>query len=388
MSEREKRPQGLRLLYAAGVSVLALALCVGRSTGETSEIDSYETAFRSQSKAEALSFIRNFASSHLVGDLIESLPPNVALQVCADLQDSGPARAQKACKVLQEALAVQPDVPATDIAPAAGGAVVDAVPTDADAFAGASSNDERKEIRDVDGTNMASDTDLSTVPVVATVVPASIDAVTSSPADDEPRGEQYAGDPANVGGTDLFYLPVATVASAADIVTAAPVSGSAVTSSDNAPHLGQGTSDRDKPSGTDIFPQTVTTNSPARIVAVDSTSTSASIDALSGSESDTGHTQSGTVEDSTTPNVSAESSGIQSSSTPSSGVQSSSEQPGQGKKGSGKKGKGQSSVDQSSSAEISGDQSGNGKDGKDKGDKGKGQKGDKGEGGKGKGGKG
>ena len=267
MSDREKYSHGRRILYAAGVSVIALALYVGRSTGETSEIDGFEAAFRSQSKAEALSFIKSFASSHLVGDLIESLPPEVAQQVCADLQGTGPARAQEACRILQEALAVERDLPATEIAPAAGGAVVDVAPTNADVFADVSADDERKQVQDADDTNTARRTDLSIAPVAATVSPVPI-ANTSNPADDEPLGEQYAGNPANAGGIDLLYFPAATVAAAADIVTAAPASASAVTSSEN-PSPSQGTSDRDRSSGINILPETVTANSAARIVAVE-----------------------------------------------------------------------------------------------------------------------
>ncbi len=388
MSEREKYSHGRRILYAAGVGVIALALYVGRSTGETSEIDGFEAAFRSQSKAEALSFIKSFASSHLVGDLIESLPPEVAQQVCADLQGTGPARAQEACRILQEALAVERDLPAIEIAPAAGGAVVDVAPTNADVFADVSADDERKQVQDADDTNTARRTDLSTAPVAVTESPAPI-ANTSNPADDGPLGEQYAGNPANAGGIDLLYVPAAAVAAAADIATAAPapVSVSAVTSSESPPPS-QGTSDRDRSGGTNVFPETVTANSAARIVAVDPTGTPASAGTPSGSGPDAGRAPSGSTEDSSTQDISAQSIGDQSNS-----VQSSSKQTSKGKKGSGKKGKGQSSAGQSANADVSGDQSGNGKDGKDKGDKdkgdkGKGPKGDKAGGDKGKGGKG
>jgi hypothetical protein len=52
--------QGLRALLFAGVSLIAFVVCLERSTGQTSEIDSYEVAVRSQSKTEALNFIRAF----------------------------------------------------------------------------------------------------------------------------------------------------------------------------------------------------------------------------------------------------------------------------------------------------------------------------------------
>jgi hypothetical protein len=74
-------------------------------------------AVRSQSKTEVLNFIKAFHSSHLVGDLIQSLSPAVAQQVCADLNGGGPAKARKACEALPTAAAVQPTVPPAEVAP-------------------------------------------------------------------------------------------------------------------------------------------------------------------------------------------------------------------------------------------------------------------------------
>jgi hypothetical protein len=109
--------RGLRALLFAGVSAIAFVVCLERSTGQTSEIDTYEMAVRSQSKTEALNFIRTFRSSHLVGDLVESLSPELAQQVCADLNGGGPARARKACEALPKAVAAQPVVPPGEVAP-------------------------------------------------------------------------------------------------------------------------------------------------------------------------------------------------------------------------------------------------------------------------------
>jgi uncharacterized protein YgiM (DUF1202 family) len=64
-----------------------------------SEIDSYERAVTSQTKADALAFIEEFGSSHLLGDLIESLRPEIAHEVCADLP-SGVSSARRACEQL------------------------------------------------------------------------------------------------------------------------------------------------------------------------------------------------------------------------------------------------------------------------------------------------
>jgi hypothetical protein len=252
MSDRENCFQGRRVLIAAVVSAIALALGVGRSTSQTSEIDGYEAAVRSQSKAEALSFIKNFDSSHLVGDLIESLRPEVAEQVCADLRGSGPARARKACEGLREALAAQPDVPTAEIAPAAGGAVVDPIPTNADTSAGVSSDGGPGEVQDAGDTVKARGTDLSTVPAagIAAVEPVSTSAATSAsvPSDHQPQVAHAAGDPDNTSDADLFYIPVAAATPAGAIAVPASTSGVISTSAQSAeePRAGHGTSDTDK----------------------------------------------------------------------------------------------------------------------------------------------
>jgi hypothetical protein len=73
-----------------------------------SETDQYNQAVASARREDALAFIREFPASQLVGNLIQSLPAEVALQVCADLSGEGPSPAQDACKKLQEPLAVVP----------------------------------------------------------------------------------------------------------------------------------------------------------------------------------------------------------------------------------------------------------------------------------------
>jgi hypothetical protein len=112
MSTEQKRSGSLRALLVAGGSAIALVASVGGAVSQTSELDSYESAVRLQSKTEALAFIKAYPSSHLVGDLIESLRPEVAQQVCTDLHDGGPRRARNACKMLQAARAVAPVEPA------------------------------------------------------------------------------------------------------------------------------------------------------------------------------------------------------------------------------------------------------------------------------------
>src|SRR5262245_47578900 len=103
MSHCRKHFSDSRLLLAAAANLIALASGGGRCLAQMPEIDSYELAVRSQTKADALAFIETFHSSHLVGDLIESLSPEIAQQVCADLRGGGPERARRACAALQEA---------------------------------------------------------------------------------------------------------------------------------------------------------------------------------------------------------------------------------------------------------------------------------------------
>jgi hypothetical protein len=94
---------GIAVLFAISASPLA----------QVSEIDGYDRAVTSQTKDDALAFLRKFRSSHLVGDLIESLRPDVAREVCAELP-SGVSSARRACEQLREA-------PVAEAAPGSGG---------------------------------------------------------------------------------------------------------------------------------------------------------------------------------------------------------------------------------------------------------------------------
>ena len=332
MSDRQKRSPRLRFLFAAGVSGIALAVCSGHSGGQTSEIDSYDAAVTSQSKAEALSFITNFGSSHLVGDLIASLRPEVAQQVCADLQGGGPAKARKACEVIRETVAAQPVLPAAEIAPAAGSAAVDPVSTDADTSASVSPEDEPAGEQDAGDTDKAStdlpDTETAPPAGSAVVAPVSTAADTSAgvssddepgagngvadpvltgadtsagvSSDDEPAGEQDAGSTA--GDTDLFLL-IAT-APAAGTPVAEPVS-SVVTSK-----RGQGNGGTDK----SFILQTAKTAPTASIAAAPSvSSTSASTAAPQVEEPDTSQAESSSGKSSDTQSSDAQSTDAQSS---------------------------------------------------------------------------
>jgi hypothetical protein len=68
-----------------------------------SEIDAYDRAVSSQSKDAALAFLREYRSSHLIVDMIESLRPDLAREVCTSLQGGGPGAARRACSSLPPA---------------------------------------------------------------------------------------------------------------------------------------------------------------------------------------------------------------------------------------------------------------------------------------------
>jgi hypothetical protein len=99
MSGLGKFFDGLWVLLLFGAGAIAIHVGIRSKTSQTVEIVSYRAAVESQSKAEALRFISNFGSSYLVGNLIFSLKPEVAEQVCAELQGGGPRETRKACGV-------------------------------------------------------------------------------------------------------------------------------------------------------------------------------------------------------------------------------------------------------------------------------------------------
>src|SRR5262245_18580081 len=106
------------MLFAASNSSLA----------QVSEVDSYERAVISQTKEDALAFIENFRSSHLTGDLIESLRPEVAREVCADLPGDV-SRAQRACEQLQKVPVAEATASARDAASSTEQSTTTAAPT-------------------------------------------------------------------------------------------------------------------------------------------------------------------------------------------------------------------------------------------------------------------
>ncbi len=267
MSDWEKRSQRRRLLFTAGACCIALALYAGGAASQTSEVDSYDAAVTSQSKTEALRFIKTFASSHLVGDLIESLPPQVAREVCAELKGSGPAKARKACDALPKALVAQPAVPAPEPAPTAHDEMVDPLSPGADASAGVLPEGEpageqvADDIDNADGIEVFDPPMTEIPPAGGGTAGASASAGTGTAAGVS-SGAQSAGmyganDTVTSGDTDLMYSPVVEISPAAGSTEATPVStvagSGAGTPSDVEPTLGQTAGDADDAGGTDLF---------------------------------------------------------------------------------------------------------------------------------------
>jgi hypothetical protein len=88
--------------------VLSFVAACSIGAGESSEIDSYDLAVRTQSVTGARAFVTQYRTSHLVSDLIESLPPDVALQVCGDLPVGTARKAVRSCRQLQDTIATIP----------------------------------------------------------------------------------------------------------------------------------------------------------------------------------------------------------------------------------------------------------------------------------------
>ena len=271
MSGWQKCFQGLWVLFLLVVGAIALSTGI-RSRTTTVEIVSYQAAVKSQSKAQALNFISTFSSSHLVGDLIVSLKPEVAKQVCADLQGRGPPKTRIAC-VLRETLTVQRSATATKTGPAADIAMVN--PVSSGAVTSVASNDEPRDRQDVVSTARAGGPYAFHPPVAATapteaiaaVAPASA-AVTSVASNDEPRDRQEVVSTARAGGPYAFHPRVAATAPTEAIAAVAPASA-AVTSvaSNDEPRDGQEVVSTARAGGPYAFHPPVAATAPTEAIA-------------------------------------------------------------------------------------------------------------------------
>jgi hypothetical protein len=115
--ERSSRATWFFVGAGSGLALFALVGACSISTS-TAEIDSYDAAVQSQTAEGALAFINANRGSHLVGDLIESLPPNVAVHVCSELPSSVSGRTARSCQHMREVMATAPTAPAPVLAAA------------------------------------------------------------------------------------------------------------------------------------------------------------------------------------------------------------------------------------------------------------------------------
>ncbi len=96
--------KGWGKLLPPAAAAAALAAFSAGAAARMSEIDAFQNAVTTQSRQEALAFVDEFGSSHLIPDLIELLRPEVASQVCARL-GRGSARTRASCDRMERALA-------------------------------------------------------------------------------------------------------------------------------------------------------------------------------------------------------------------------------------------------------------------------------------------
>src|SRR5262245_6985032 len=114
---RKRSKSWIFLLPLATVAATLLAVTKG-SLADVSEIDAFQRAVSTQSKADALVFLRDFRSSHLTSDLIELLQPHLALEVCSSLS-GGSSRVRAACEKVKKAAATAPAAGSPAPAPSA-----------------------------------------------------------------------------------------------------------------------------------------------------------------------------------------------------------------------------------------------------------------------------
>src|SRR5262245_3015376 len=203
--------EGLGVLLLLGVGAIVVADSIGSKSSKVEEVSSYQPAINAQNKAEALRFISAFRSSPLVGNLIRSLKPDVAQQVCAELPSSGPRKAREACGLLYK----------IETEAAAEAAMVDSDSVGIDASPSVPSDNDLRDIRAVAGNATLRTggpyafhplpTSPTPVELAAAVFPLPPRFVVPAPSDDEPQDIAAAGNSTvRVGGPYAFHpLPAA-----------------------------------------------------------------------------------------------------------------------------------------------------------------------------------
>jgi hypothetical protein len=103
---RSEQYRWVRLGTGGGVVLFLIAGTFASDTIKTSEIGAFELAARAQTKEGAFKFIDEFGTSHLVGALVESLPSDIASQVCREMSGAAARNARRSCEPLQTVAAV------------------------------------------------------------------------------------------------------------------------------------------------------------------------------------------------------------------------------------------------------------------------------------------
>ena len=98
---RSEQYRWVRLGTGGGVVLFLIAGTFASDTIKTSEIGAFELAARAQTKEGAFKFIDEFGTSHLVGALVESLPSDIASQVCREMSGAAARNARRSCESLQ-----------------------------------------------------------------------------------------------------------------------------------------------------------------------------------------------------------------------------------------------------------------------------------------------
>ncbi len=126
MADRRKSPKVLRILLPLGIGAAALLAFSKGPAAQMSELDAFQRAINTQSTQDALAFIDDYGSSHLVPDLIDLLEPDVAAQVCSSVR-SPSSRVRGACERVQRDVATAPAASTATTTPAAKPTVAPAI---------------------------------------------------------------------------------------------------------------------------------------------------------------------------------------------------------------------------------------------------------------------
>jgi hypothetical protein len=203
--ERPRRSEQygwVRLGTGGGVVLFLIAGTFASDTIKTSEIGAFELAVRAQTKEGAFKFIDEFGTSHLVGALVESLPSDIASQVCREMSGAAARNARRSCEPLQTVAAVsaaaspppQTSVPASAPSQVPGALAKPLTPTPSKPTQLAAAASDPRDAPDV----VAWDT---TVPETATIQPTPAPAVNNQISESQPFKDNFTAKLGQIGGS-------------------------------------------------------------------------------------------------------------------------------------------------------------------------------------------